>query len=56
MTMATTYISNRPTFWQRVMNTFNIIGYSRAANELTRLGYHAEAKECIMQVKRLREL
>ena len=51
---ATTYISNRPSIWARISRTFQIIGYSRAAAELARLGYVAEAKECIMQIKRLR--
>ena len=48
------YIPNRITFWERLQNTVEIIGYSRAASELARLGYHKEAKECMMQIKRIR--
>ena len=48
------YISNRPSIWTRIWNTFEVIGYSRAASELARLGYYAEAKECMMQIKRLK--
>jgi len=48
-------LSNRPSFWQRLENIFNIIGYSRAAAELARLGYYEEAKNCMMEIKRLRD-
>lgn len=42
-------------FWQK-FNTFcEVVGYSRAASHLASLGYHDEAKECMMQVKRLRK-
>ena len=54
MATATTYISNRPSIWTRIWETFEIIGYSRAAAELARQGFIAESKECMMQVKRLR--
>ena len=54
MSTTTTYILNRPTVWERIWQTFEVIGYARAAAELSRLGYHAEAKECMMQIKRLR--
>jgi hypothetical protein len=50
-----TSISNKPSFWHRVKIAFEILGYARAARELTRLGYHAEAKNCMMQVKSLRD-
>lgn len=41
-------------FWQK-FNTFcEIVGYSRAASHLASMGYHEEAKNCMMQVKRLR--
>lgn len=51
----TVTLKNRPSFWTRVWRQFEIMGYARAAAELTRLGYHKEAKNCIMQVKRLRD-
>ena len=54
MATATTYISNKPSFWRRVMIAFEVIGYARAASELARQGYHKEAKACMMKVKELR--
>lgn len=48
------YIKNRPSFWDNVIKTFEIAGYARAARELTRLGYHTEAKKCMMMIKELR--
>lgn len=53
--VATTYISNRPSFLRSVGIFFEIVGYSRAAAELARQGYYKEAKECMMQVKTLRD-
>jgi len=41
-------------FWSGLYNTCEIIGYSRAASELSRLGLHDEAKNCMMEIKRLR--
>ena len=32
-----------------------VVGYSRAAANLTQLGYHAEAKACMMQLSEIRE-
>ena len=37
-------------FW----NFCEVLGYSRAASELARMGLHKEAKACVMQVKALR--
>ena len=37
-------------FW----NFCEVLGYSRAASELARMGLHKEAKHCMMQVKALR--
>ena len=54
MATASTYISNRPSFWEQVKITFEIIGYSRAAAELARQGLHNEAKFCMMQIKDLK--
>lgn len=39
---------------ERFTNAFNIIGYSRAAAELTRLGYHEQAANCMKEIERLR--
>lgn len=55
MATATTNISNRPSIWQRFQIAFSIIGYSRAASELARLGYYEEAKNCMMMIKDLKE-
>lgn len=54
-TATSTYISNRQSIWDRIKKTFQIIGYSRAAKELAQLGYIEEAKNCMMQVKSLRD-
>ena len=48
-------LSNRPSFWERIVKMFEIIGYARAAAELNKLGYHKEAKKCILEVRRLKE-
>ena len=37
-------------FW----NFCEVAGYARAASELARLGLHEEAKNCMMQIQRLR--
>ena len=31
-----------------------VVGYSRAAAHLASLGYHKEAKECMMQIAKLK--
>ena len=41
-------------FGQSVYRAFEISGYARAAAELSRLGYHAEAKNCMMMIKDLK--
>jgi len=41
-------------FWTGLYNTREIIGYSRAASELARQGYYEEAKQCMMEIKRIR--
>jgi hypothetical protein len=41
-------------FWSGLYNTCEIIGYSRAASELARMGLHEEAKNCMMQIKSIR--
>lgn len=40
--------------WRRFVISFEITGYARAAGELTRLGYHKQAENCINQIKILR--
>jgi len=37
-------------FW----NFCEVAGYARAASELSRLGLHEEAKNCMMQIKKIR--
>lgn len=34
---------------------FEIIGYSRAAAHLAYLGYYEESKQCMMEIKKLKE-
>ena len=41
-------------FLKSVMKTCEMVGYSRAAAELTRQGYYDEAKSCMMALKDLR--
>ena len=41
--------------WGSITRTTEIIGYSRAAAELARHGYHEEAKRCMLQVVELRQ-
>lgn len=42
-------------FFKGVTTTFEILGYSRAAAELARLGYYEEAKGCMMQIAKLKK-
>lgn len=37
-------------FW----NFCEVAGYARAASELARLGLHDEAKNCMMQIKKIK--
>jgi hypothetical protein len=39
--------------WSSLDHTTKVIGYSRAAAELTRLGYHEESKRCMLQIKEI---
>lgn len=41
-------------FLTKVNNAIAITSYARAARELTRLGYHREAKNCIMEIQKLK--
>jgi len=40
--------------WSSLDRHFQVIGYTRAAAELGRLGFHEEAKYCKTQVEQLR--
>jgi len=40
-------------FLAKINNAFMIAGYARSASELTRLGYHKAAKNCILEMKKL---
>lgn len=40
---------------QRILTAFEISGYYRAARELARLGYYAEAKNCIAMAAQLKD-
>ena len=39
---------------QKFINTLEVIGYARAAGELSRQGYHEEARRCMMEIKKLK--
>ncbi len=40
--------------WSALDRYTQVAGFSRAAAELARNGYHAEAKKCMMQLDKLR--
>lgn len=40
--------------WNKIMNTFELIGSSRAAAELARLGRHEEANRLILRAAELK--
>lgn len=39
--------------WSALGRTLQVIGYSRAAAELTRQGYHKEAKKVMLELSKL---
>jgi hypothetical protein len=41
--------------WSSLDRSLTIIGYSRAAGELARMGLHEEAKSCMMEVAKLKD-
>ena len=41
--------------WQRFNTACQIIGYSRTASHLASLGYYKEAKNCMMQIAKLKD-
>lgn len=40
--------------WRGIERTMMIAGYSRAASELARQGYHEEAKKTMLELTKLR--
>ena len=40
--------------WAGFQTWCEVVGYSRAAVHLASLGYHKEAKECMMQIAKLK--
>lgn len=48
-----------PKLWKNFKSGFiiwtEVVGYSRAAANLSRLGYHAEAKACMMELSEIRK-
>lgn len=40
--------------WGSITRTAEVVGYSRAASELARMGYHEEAKKCMLELDKLR--
>lgn len=55
----TIYIpASKPSLFKRFLgkinNALTITSYARAARELTRLGYHDAAKNCIMEIQKLK--
>ena len=48
----------RPSVFKRLLNKINnafmIVGYTRAARELTRAGHHEAAKNCILEMQKLK--
>lgn len=42
-------------FFKSLFRSFEIIGYSRAATELSTMGYHEEAAKCIKMLNELRK-
>ena len=43
------------TFWKGFERFFLAVGYSRAAAELSRQGYHKEAKKLMLELSDIRE-
>ncbi len=41
--------------WSSLDRSMTIVGYSRAAGELARMGLHEEAKTCMKEVAKLKD-
>lgn len=39
--------------WSALDHWVQVVGYSRAAAELAKLGYHEESKHCMMEIGKL---
>lgn len=56
----TVTIGNRPSFISRFLKGFwkfcEIAGYSRAAAHLASMGLQEEAKQCMMEIKKLKKI
>lgn len=48
-------VSETPSLWRRIVTTFELIGYARAAEMLASRGYYKEAKQCREMAKSLKE-
>lgn len=54
-TLAMNYVVNPfSNFWASFKRWSEVVGYSRAAAHLASLGYQEEAKECMLQVAKLK--
>lgn len=42
------------TVWKKISTFCEVVGYSRAASHLASLGYHKEAKACMMQIAKIK--
>ena len=40
--------------WSALNRTLLLVGYSRAAAELARQGYHEQAKQCMLEVAKMK--
>jgi hypothetical protein len=55
-TLAMNYVVNPfSNFWKALMKWTEVVGYSRAAAHLASLGYYDEAKNCMMQIAKLKK-
>lgn len=41
--------------WSSIDRFTQVVGYSRAAAELARMGYHEEAKKCMMHIQEMHD-
>jgi hypothetical protein len=41
--------------WSSLDRFTQVVGYSRAAAELARMGLHEESRKCMMEIKKLRD-
>ena len=48
------FSDSRPTFWGRIYNALELVGYARAAAELSRQGYYEQARMCMLEREKLK--